>query len=123
MNDGFQRKDVVMSRARITLPTRLTGIARVREAPPAATPTAVQPAPTPPPAPPTPPRATDDQVMNQLANELSKLSHVFQARDCEAAGAIARAAVHLGVTVADRLLGEAVAVDRQRLDRTVRAAL
>ncbi len=123
MNDERNYKETTMSRARVTLPMRLTGIARAREVQAAPTPPVSQAAQAVAAAPTAPPPATDVQGINQLANEFSKLTHALHGYDREAAGAIARAAVQIGIAVAERLLYEALAADRQRLDRAVLGAL
>src|SRR5207244_1582411 len=101
-----------MSRARVTLPMRLTGVVRARD---------VQAllAPAPQALAAAPPASVGDaaaQTLKDLTEELSKRMPALQARGRETLAEIARAGIELAIVLAERLVGEALAANRQRLD-------
>jgi flagellar biosynthesis/type III secretory pathway protein FliH len=120
-----------MHRHKVTLPGRLSGITRVSNA---ATPPPPPQAPPPMAAPPAAPalaavesapasQEPDAHALPKVLAQLAGLVQEIQAQDRRTLGEVAQMSVDLGAAIAERLLGAAIAANRQRLDRMVLAAL
>ncbi len=69
------------------------------------------------------PPALDAAALSSLVAELADLAHKAKMRESRALGDLAQASVELAAAIAERLIGTAIAADRQRLDRIVLDAL
>lgn len=65
----------------------------------------------------------DSDCIGQLAGTLSNLIAELQLGRQRALGNLARESTELGVAIAERLVGTAIAIDQQRLDEVVMALL
>jgi flagellar biosynthesis/type III secretory pathway protein FliH len=67
--------------------------------------------------------ADDGLLLRQCIGEFEKLIAKLRLRESTTIDSLAQATVELAVTLAERLMNEAIAADRQRLDCVVRDAL
>lgn len=112
-----------MHRHNVILKARLAGVARV---PAAATEHGVATPSDPSPGPAASALAApahDMSAFRSLLQELTELAQKLKERQSLAFGEVAQMSVELAAAIAERLVGEAIAADRQRLDRIVLGAL
>src|SRR5262245_22636690 len=110
-----------MNHLKVSLPAPLTGVERGRnevESPPRLP---VRERGEPPPT--VPGGAASEQALQGLAGDIAKLALAMQTRDRLAQSEAARVGVELGTAVAERLVGEALAANRQGLGRALLTAL
>ena len=112
-----------MYRRTLKLPRRLTGIIHASSAVTCSPAVSAIPESKPVEQPLTVPPAADFRAVNSMLDSLAALIGKAKQQRSRTATEIAQQSVELGVAIAERLLGAAIALDRQRLDRMVAASL
>lgn len=103
-----------MLRTTLALPMVLSGVRRAAPAPPVAAPT---------PSPAQMQAAADARAFADLLGSLTQLVDQLRQQRARTAEGLAQQSVAIGVAIAERLLGQHLALDRQRLDEIVLRSL